>query len=187
MMDRNERGLVHRAVTGDQKALRVLHRRHLDDVYRFIYSKVGTRADAEDLTSQVFLKMLDGLGDYRGEGDFLSWLLGIARYTVADFWRDRYAVEEVPLERFLFQLSAEPQRPPAPNPEKRAWLERILEALPDQYRQVLELRFLRQCSVRETAQAMGITENYAKVMQHRALKKAEQLAESLREVEHGQT
>lgn len=187
MMDRNERSLIHRAVKGDQKALRVLYRRYLDDVYRFIYSKVGTRSDAEDLTSQVFLKMLDGLGGYRGEGDFLSWLLGIARYTVLDFWRDRYAVEEVPLARFLFRLPAESQRPPAPNPEKGAWLERILEALPDHYRQVLELRFLRQCSVRETARVMGITENYAKVMQHRALKKAEQVAESLREVKDGQT
>ena len=183
--DCSDRVLVRRARSGDRGALGALYRRCVDDVYRFVYARTGNRADAEDLTAQVFLKMLQRLESYRGDGDFLSWLRGIARYTVLDFWRDRYATQEMPLEQFLDWLPVEFQPALSPDPEKSAWLERILEALPDHYRQVLELRFLKQCSIKETARAMGITENYVKVMQHRALKKATQVAET-QEVRDGQ-
>ncbi len=184
--DCSDRVLVRRARSGDRGAFGTLYRRYLDDVYRFVYIHTGNRADAEDLTAQVFLKMLEKLESYRGDGAFLSWLRGIARYTVLDFWRDRYAVQVMPLEQFLDWLPVESQ--PAlspPDPEKRAWLERILEALPDHYRQVLEFRFLKQFSIKETARAMGITENYVKVMQHRALKKAAQVTET-QKVRNGQ-
>jgi RNA polymerase sigma-70 factor (ECF subfamily) len=170
--DRGDRDLIHHAVGGNPEALSALYCRYLNDVYRFVYVRTGTRADAEDLTAEVFLKMLQRLESYREEGNFLSWLLGIARYTLLDFWRDRYSTQEVSLEQFLAWLPAASHTAPSPNPQKRALLERLLEVLPDHYRHVLELRFLKGCSVTETAQAMGITENYAKVLQHRALKKA---------------
>jgi len=173
--------LVRRARGGNRKALSALYRRHLDAVYRFIYTRVGTRPDAEDLTSQVFLKMIESLDNYRGEGPFINWLLGIARHVVLDFWRQRYRAEEVPLESFLHLLPVEPHSAPQPKPAQCAWLERILGALPDHYQRVLKLRFLEGCSVAETAQAMGISENYAKVLQYRALKKAAQEGERLKE------
>lgn len=173
--------LVRRARGGDRKALSALYRRHLDAVYRYIYIRVGNRLDAEDLTSEVFFKMIESLDKYRGESPFINWLLGIARHTVLDFWRHRYRAEEVPLESFLDLLPAKSLSAPAPNPAQRAWLERILGALPDHYRRVLELRFLEGCSVAETARAMGISENYAKVLQYRALKKAAKEGERLKE------
>jgi RNA polymerase sigma-70 factor (ECF subfamily) len=172
-----DKKLVGRACKGDQKALSTLYRRHLDDVYRYIYAKVGTQADAEDLTSQVFLKMVENLESYRAEGPFVGWLLGIARHTVLDFWRQQYQIQELPLEQFLGRAPTEPATITGSDHGKRLWLKRLLNALPDNYRQVLELRFLKGYSVRETARAMEISENYTKVLQHRALKKARELEE----------
>lgn len=172
---RRDRKLVNRACGGSQKALNSLYRLHLDKVYGFIYTRVGTQADAEDLTAQVFLKMLENLESYRGEGTFVGWLLGIARHTVLDFWRQRYRAQELPLEQFLESFAVELPATDSSDPEKHLWVEHLLDALPDRYRQVLELRLLNGRSVRETAQTMEISENYVKVLQHRALKKAREV------------
>jgi RNA polymerase sigma-70 factor (ECF subfamily) len=174
---RQDRKLVKRACRGDSKALSSLYRLYLNDVYGFIYARVGSQADAEDLAAQVFLKMLENLESYRQEGPFVGWLLGIARHTVLDFWRQRYRAQELPLEQFLERFAAEPPAATSSDAEKRPWVEHLLEALPDRYRQVLELRFLKGYSVRDTAQAMAISENYVKVLQHRALKKAREVGE----------
>lgn len=170
--------LIQLARSGDGEALSALYRRYVNDVYHFIYMRTGTQADAEDLTADTFYKMIQSLGSYRGEGSFLSWLLGIARHTVYDFWRIRYRPRYVSLEQFLEWLPNEMPPPQSGNPVKKLFLKRLLNALPENYRQVLELRFLENSSTSEISQRMGISENYVKVLQHRALKKALQLAES---------
>lgn len=165
--------LAQRAQVGDQAALVTLYRRHLDTIYRYIYTRVGNRPQAEDLTAEVFTRMLENLDGYDAtQGDFRPWLYGIARHVLTDFWRRYYRVEKVPLKAFL-DLS-ERDEPPADS-RLKAWADELLAALPDKYRRVLELRILEGRSVAETAQAMDITENYVKVLQHRALKRAAEL------------
>lgn len=171
--------LIQRAQSGDGEALSVLYRRYVKDVYQFIYLRTGTQMDAEDLTADTFYKMIHGLRSYRGEGEFLSWLLGIARYVVYDFWRTRYRAHEISLDQFLEWLPNEMSPPLFDSQVKKLFLKRLLDALPENYRQVLELRFLENSSTSEISQQMGISENYVKVLQHRALKKALQLAKSM--------
>lgn len=154
-----------------------LYQENLSQIYRYVYSKVGNREEAEDLTSQVFLKAVRGLDAGRELASKQSWLFQVARTTVADFWRSRYRVASASLEELMtagWQGPTEEQ-PPAPANTPAERLQRILEALPQRYREVLTCRFLQELSVRETANTLGLTQEYVKVLQFRALKRAADL------------
>lgn len=153
--------------------------RYLDPVYRFIYSRVGNREDAEDLTSEVFLKATRQLEAGRAEASVAQWLYTVARTVLADHWRRYYRSGPfLPLDED--RASQIPEGDPATPSERSARLvEQVLALLPDRYRNVLELRFLRGYSIQETAQALGVTPENAKVIQHRALARAVQLAEGM--------
>jgi RNA polymerase sigma-70 factor (ECF subfamily) len=152
----------------------------VDPVYRFLYSRVGNREDAEDLTSEVFLKASRQLDTGRSEASVAAWLFTVARTVLADHWRRYYrAVPSVRMDNVLMA-----EMPAAPGPAERSEqmdqrVAEVLEKLPDRYRRVLELRFLLGYSLRETAQELGITPENVKVIQHRALAKAAQLGERL--------
>jgi RNA polymerase sigma-70 factor (ECF subfamily) len=140
-------------------------------VYRYIYARVGNRADAEDLTTQVYMRALPRLRLAAAIEEIRSYLVATARSVMADHWRDRYDVRVDELEDSV----AAPLRHVTSEADEEAGVRRagaILGALPEHYRRVLELRFLRGYSLRETATEMGISLSNAKVMQHRALRRA---------------
>ena len=140
-------------------------------VYRFIYARVGNRPDAEDLTTQVFMRALPRLRLQAAIEEIRSYLLATARTVLADHWRKHYDVQYAVLED---GIPSPPAQVPNPASEedgiRRANV--VLANLPENYRQVLELRFLRGYSLRETADAMGVSLSNAKVLQHRALRRA---------------
>ena len=94
-MKHPERALVS-AAKSDPDAFAALYERTMPNVYRYILSRVGNVQDAEDLTTQTYMAALDGLHNYRGQGAFLTWVIGIARRKVADFFRGHRNV--LPLE-----------------------------------------------------------------------------------------
>ena len=140
-------------------------------VYRYIYARVGNRADAEDLTTQVYMRALPRLRLAAAIEEIRSYLVATSRSVMADHWRDRYDVRVDELEDSV----AAPVVSVTREDDEEAGVKRagaILANLPDHYRRVLELRFLRGYSLRETAAEMGISLSNAKVMQHRALRRA---------------
>ena len=167
-----------------QGGLRALYEETLPAIYRFVYSKVGNREEAEDLTSQIYLKALNGLDQSRDPASAQAWLFQVARTTIADYWRVFYRLRSSSLDDLLaagwdspgaqatelVEASAEPTATAA-----RA--QRILAALPERYRDVLTLRFLQSMSLKETAARMNLSEANVKVLQFRALRKASQLME----------
>ncbi len=161
----------------DAERLRSIYEENLHAIYRFIYSKVGNREEAEDLTSQVFLKAIRSVDAARGAQSIQSWLFHIARTTIADHWRWFYQSRVQSLEDLLAagwegpvqEQPGEATRTPAEH------VQRLLPKLPPRYREVLTYRFLRNYSIRETAAQMGLSEANVKVLQFRALKKASQL------------
>ncbi len=163
-----------------QAAIAQIYDMYTDPIYKFVYYKVGNREDAEDITSQVFIKAAHSLDVTQNEMSKLAWLYRVARTTITDHWRAIYKGPAVSLEEMEastpLHLSAEPifagEREDIEMGESTGKVTKIMGLLPENYRQVLQLRFLQGCSLRETAQAMGITEGNAKVMQHRALQKA---------------
>lgn len=153
--------------------------RYLDPVYRFLYSRVGNREDAEDLTSEVFLKAARQLDSARAEASIAQWLFTVARTVLADHWRRYYrgGGGSLPLDDVQVGDASLEQEPAGRSTENARLVAEVLEGLPERYRRVLELRFLRGYSIVETAREMGVTPENVKVIQHRALAKAVQLGE----------
>jgi RNA polymerase sigma-70 factor, ECF subfamily len=140
---------------------------HVTAIYQYVFSRVGNRPDAEDLTSQVFMKAIGGMREDVSVGELRSWLYRVAQTTLADHWREYYAEDATELQDGVAGAPL-----PRENLEAAQRVESLLETLPDQYRRVLELRFLRGYSVRDTAQELGLTETNVKVIQFRALNRA---------------
>jgi len=153
--------------TRDQDHLTWAYQTHVTAIYQYIYSRVGNRPDAEDLTAQVFMKAISGMRSDVSVPELRSWLYRVAQTTLADHWREYYAEGTGELEDDVTQ-------PPAPreNPEAIQRVDSLLATLPESYRRVLELRFLRGYSVRETAQELNLSETNVKVLQFRALNRA---------------
>jgi RNA polymerase sigma factor (sigma-70 family) len=167
-----------RVLTGDSKPLSPeewdwVYRETVVLVYRFIYARVGNRPDAEDLTTQVYMRALPRLRLPAAIQEIRSYLFATARTVLADHWRGHYDAQ-------FAVLADETPTPPTPTATESSDVEEagirraneVLARLPDHYREVLELRFLRGYSIRETAATLGITIANAKVLQFRALRRA---------------
>jgi RNA polymerase sigma-70 factor (ECF subfamily) len=167
-----------------------LYRDNVDRMYGLMFSKVGNRADAEDLTAEVFLAALRPLRVSASKGEVRAYLLVTARTVLARHWR-RTLGREITTITDGDLVAAEPAEPPQaaePGPStgtadgswtagsaRRATL--ILDGLPERYRRILVLRFLEGYSVRDAATALGVSVGNAKVLQHRALRRAAQSME----------
>lgn len=171
--DHEERDCVKRAQSGDSEAFEALYAIYIQPLFRFIFSKVGNRTEAEDLTQVTFTKMLQSLGSFQFQSSFKTWLYRIAVNTVIDYWRDHYKHRTVSLENFLEILPLEERTfDEEAQDQKEQKVSQILSGLNKEQRQVLELRFLKGYSIKETAEALLLSESNVKVIQHRALKKA---------------
>lgn len=151
-----------------------LYQENLGLVYHYIFSHIGNRHEAEDLTAEVFLKAARTFDFTRAAHSGRTWLLLIARTTLADYWRVYYRATPVSLESLLelgWDTPAEEDLPVV-NSGAEEQVQDILQALPVQYREVLTCRFLLNLTIRETALKMGLTETNVKVIQYRALKRA---------------
>ncbi len=154
-----------------------LYQENLGLIYRYVYSKVGNREEAEDLTSQIFIKAVRGVDQERGIQSIQKWLFEVARTTIADYWRAYYRISTNSLEELLEAGWEGPadEEPAAASNQPAERVKRILQALPEHYREVLTCRFLLNLSIKETALSMGLTEANVKVLQFRALKRAADL------------
>jgi RNA polymerase sigma-70 factor (ECF subfamily) len=140
----------------------------LELIYAFIYARVGNRADAEDLTQQVAMKAIPRLREGSAASAIRGYLFATARSVLGGFWSTRLGLSEAELHEDL--AMAVPQPPPS---EARAdTVQAILAQLSDNYRRVLELRFLHGYSLKEVAADMNSTVGAVKVMQLRALRAA---------------
>lgn len=160
---------------------------YLDPIYRFLYARVGNREDAEDLTSNVFLKASRQLDPQRTEASVASWLFTVARTVLADHWRQYYRAP-APVELDDDMVPEQVHSPSAgePSQSSQELVEAVLQGLPARYRRVLELRFLQGYSINEAARAMDVTPGNFKVLQHRALARAAELGFPDRETDGGQ-
>jgi RNA polymerase sigma factor (sigma-70 family) len=149
-----------------------VYRDNVDRLYRLMYARVGNRPDAEDLTSEVFRTALGPLRLGSSKGEVRSYLLITAQTVLASHWRRKLGlpVSSIDPEEDLGHLSEPSTLDEPSDAPQRA--KRILAALPDRYRRILELRFLEACSIKEAAVAMDVSVGNAKVLQHRALRMA---------------
>src|SRR5437762_9584605 len=140
----------------------------LEIVYAFIYARVGNRADADDLTQQVAMKAIPRLRQGAPASAIRGYLFATARSVLGGFWSTRLGLSESELHEDL--AMAVPQSGYSEESVER--VRQVLEQLSDNYRRVLELRFLHGYSLKEVAAEMRSTVGAVKVMQLRALRAA---------------
>jgi RNA polymerase sigma-70 factor (ECF subfamily) len=164
------RRLVDFAQRGDREALEALYLLHFDRIYSYLHLSVGNRHDAEDLTTQTFLKMLEAIGRFRWQSaPFSAWLFRIAHNLAMDHFRAtrRWQPEEdVPEPEDATESSAEEAA--FESIGRRSMLE-LIENLSHEQKQVLTLKFVFNFSNGEAAKILGKTEGAVKSLQHRAL------------------
>jgi RNA polymerase sigma-70 factor, ECF subfamily len=168
-----------------QQEFKKFYQEYLGLIFRYVYSQIGNREEAEDLTSQIFLKVVTGIDHERNKLGMKKWLYLITRSTIADYWRTRYRFPKSSLDELLdagWEGPAEVEAT-ATSLEAEERVEYILHALPEKYREVLKCRFLLKLSIKATALKMGVTEANVKVLQFRALKRAADLEQVVTELE----
>jgi RNA polymerase sigma-70 factor (ECF subfamily) len=164
------RALVERGQKGDRAALEELYLIHFDRIYSYLHMSVGNRHDAEDLTTQTFLKMLESIGKFRFQSaPFSALLFRIAHNLAMDHFRAArrwQPEEEVPEQPGEEEPSAEAQA--LQSIGRQSMLELIEDLSPEQ-QQVLTLKFVFNFPNADVATILEKTEGAVKSLQHRAL------------------
>src|SRR5215467_5368211 len=164
------RELVARGQQGDREALEELYLIHFDRIYSYLHVSVGNRHDAEDLTTQTFLKMLEKIGSFKWQSaPFSAWLFRIAHNLAMDHFRATrrwQPEEEVPEPPDSAERSAEDA---AMHSIGRQSMLELIENLSPEQQQVLSLKFVFNLPNAEVAAILDKSEGAIKSLQHRAL------------------
>jgi RNA polymerase sigma-70 factor (ECF subfamily) len=160
-VNRPDERLLVEAAQRDPARFADLYELHFERVYAFVARRVRGRAEAEDVTSEVFHRALHNIRKFQWRGTpFVAWLYRIAANEIID--RARRAAREI-------EMTEEPAVEEIEDAERRAMLFRLVEQLPDAQRHVIVKRFAEEQSIAEVAHEMGRTEGAIKQLQFRAL------------------
>ncbi|MDH5683465.1 MAG: sigma-70 family RNA polymerase sigma factor [candidate division WOR-3 bacterium] len=157
--------IVEAAKHEDDDALAKLCKYVYGKLFGYIYYRVRQREDAEDLTSEVVLKMVKSLNTQKG--NFLGWIYRIARNQIIDFYRQRARKQEISLESLKKDIPS-PEEPRDYLTENR--MKEALAYLTQDQSDVITLKFFQEYNNEEIAKIMGKTVGAIKVLQFRALK-----------------
>jgi RNA polymerase sigma-70 factor (ECF subfamily) len=157
----DDRTLVNSVIEGDSIAFDTLFARHRDMIYSMLLKFTGNNDDVEDLMQEAFMKAYLKIGLYDPKYDFGAWIYTIARNTFVDFNRTRKSnalnAQNLPLE------SSNSPQASAPTPEdyiinaqQRSQIERYIAMLPEDYRQLFELRFIDEYSYEEISEKLDM-------------------------------
>ncbi len=165
-----ERDLIAQAQAGDEQAVTRLYETYVEAIFEYISYRVGSRTTAEDLTSEVFLRMVKGLAQYKDHGfPFRAWLFRIAANLVIDHYRANKKGPDAPL------LDNQPTSDTDPldrvaKQEDQLRMRLAVKALPEDYQNLLVLRFVENLPHTEIATIMNKSAEALRSMQYRALK-----------------
>jgi RNA polymerase sigma-70 factor, ECF subfamily len=164
--------IVSRAQAGDAEAFGELYDRYVDLIYRYVYYRVGNKAQAEDFVSETFLRALRRITSFTWQGrDFAAWLITIARNLIADHYKSgRYRLEVTTAEMLDADQAEEGPEVAVLDSLTNATLLDAVHRLGGEQQECIVLRFLQGLSVTETALAMGKSDGAIKALQYRAVR-----------------
>ena len=158
---------IIKAAREDPKAFGELYKLYVEQIFRYLYSRVGNVHEAEDVTAQTFLVAFESFDRFREDGHFASWLFTIARNKAMDHFRQRKNIScideaaNIPVENDplygVIQL------------EQMAALSKLIQALPEEDRELLRFRFLAAMSFPEIAHFLHRNEDAVKKSIYRLL------------------
>ena len=166
--------LVREAQQGGAAAFSALYEHYYDSIFRYVSFRTGNTAEAEDITAEVFVRMIESIHRFKWQGyPFSSWLFRIAHNLVVDFYRKKgrrrmVSLDNAPpiMEEGVVDADARMDLELTMGDVRKA-----MEDLTDLQREAITLRFAAGLSVAETAKAMGKKDNAVKALQHAGLKK----------------
>ncbi|MCB2178694.1 sigma-70 family RNA polymerase sigma factor [bacterium] len=173
-----DQSLIEKATKGDQEAFGDLYERYLEPIYRYIYYRVPTPEEAEDLTETIFLRAWETLMTKKNVkiDNFRAWIYRIAHNLTIDYHRKRKPIQ------FESGEIDFPDNTATTDPELEVEqklssqsLHQAISKLEENFQNVIILRFFNKLSHAETAEIMGIQEGNVRVIQYRALKKLQTL------------
>ena len=177
-----ERILVEKAKT-DIEAFGILYERYYSKVFGYIFHRTASLLDAQDITSQTFLKALNNIKKFKWRGiSFSSWLYRIASNEIADHYRGRKKYQDSAEEFFksmeIDSPSVESEIIQAEEEINRYQDYLVMQAkiseLPDKYQEVIGLRFFEDKDILEICEILGKPEGTVKSLLHRGLEKLRQ-------------
>jgi len=179
-MTDDEIRLIQRAKEGDRAAFAEIFARHRSSIFRYALSLVGDVTVAEDVTGEVFVRLVEKIDrfTYRGR-PLLAWLFAIARNLVQDHYRRQKNTVEVSWEGCLATSSSHPEE----TVECHLTQEHLAAAmtqLTEEQRQVILLRFIEGRDIKSVARALGKAESAVKSLQHRGLAALRRILEGKR-------
>ncbi len=163
---------------GSPAAFETAYRQYLTPVYRYLYLRTGNPAEAEDLTSQVFLSALQGLPRYRPRGYFSAWLFTLARNKLADYYRNHKS------HTSLDEAGSEPPAPEADlltgiiYDEEMQAMGKLIASLAEEERELVRLRFAARLGFEEIASVLGKKTSAVKMALYRLLERMEKQMEA---------
>ena len=160
--------LVKNYIQGDENSLEILIHRHKSKIYNFIFSKVLDRDTAEDVFQETFIKVIRTLknGSYNEEGKFLSWVMRISHNLIIDFFRKTNRMPKFqPSDDYdIFQFIKDA----VPNVESKLInqqvvddLKKLILQLPNDQKEVINMRIYRDMSFKEISDITGVSINTA--------------------------
>jgi RNA polymerase sigma-70 factor (ECF subfamily) len=168
-MDKEEARLIRQAKGGDSGAFAELYRRYQPKIYRYVAFRVSSASVAEDLTSEVFVRLVERIDDFHYRGrPLLAWLYTIARNLITDHYRREGRAQSYPLDDSLVADTPDPAQRAHYAVEKSRLTDAIADLTEDQ-RQVLLLKFFEGMDNPTVAKVLGKTVGAVKSLQHRGL------------------
>lgn len=151
----------------DPAAFSRLYDHYVQPIYRYIYSRVGSTHEAEDITSQTFMAAYEALGRYRERGQFSAWLFRIARSKMNDHFRR--SRREVGLEAAGEILEREDALGALIRAEELSRIRFLVKHLNDEEQELIRLRYVADLSFGEMAELLGAREDAVKKSVYRLL------------------
>lgn len=152
----SDRELVERVAKGDRAAVRLLFMRHHARIYRFVARQTGSDMMADDIANEVFLELWKQAGAFEGRSEVSTWLLGIARFKALSVLRKKKETSIDDDQAAAIPDSADTPEVTAMKEDKAAALRRMVDALPEEHRTVIDLAYYHSRSVVEIGEILSI-------------------------------
>ena len=167
--------LVRKAQEGHAASFAALYEHFFGKIFRYVSFKTGSVVEAEDITGDVFVKMLESINSFKWQGyPFSSWLFRIAHNMIVDYFRKKSRKKTVPIDAASSLAGAATPADLDGRIDldlKMVEVQQAMQDLTSLQQEVISLRFAAGLSVSETAHAVGKKENAVKALQHAGLKK----------------
>ena len=150
LQDSTDELLIQQFKDGRKDAFDLLYYRHLPKVYKRVRYVVPEN-DVEDVTQEIFIAALNSIPSFRGDAKFSTWLRTLTNHKVAEFYRKRTRKQEPPISP-LSEASMHTIGSTSKTLEERVYLQRALQSLPENYKEIILLRFAEDMQFNEIAE-----------------------------------